>query len=89
MSTTTTAAGDTTTTVSSVVCADGNHGRTVSSVAHDADDSANPFAAAERFIQHLPQAELLATAGLGHSRILKDPAVHARITTFLMRQLAP
>ena len=58
-------------------------------VAHDSDDSANPFAAAERFMQHLPQAELLATAGLGHSRILKDPAVHARITAFLMRQLAP
>ena len=58
-------------------------------VAHDADDSANPFAAAGRFMKHLPQAELLATEGLGHSRILKDPVVHAGITAFLIRQLVP
>ena len=58
-------------------------------VAHDHDDSANPFAAAERFLQHLPQAELLATEGLGHRRILNDATVHARITAFLMRHLAP
>lgn len=56
-------------------------------VAHDASDTANPFSAAERFMQFLPNGTLLATQGLGHRRILADPSVHSAVVTFLHRQV--
>ena len=54
-------------------------------VVHDANDAINMFAGAERFMRHLPNAQLLRTEGLGHRKILKDVDVHAQVVKFLMR----
>lgn len=44
-------------------------------IVHDRDDREVPFAAGERLAAHWSGARLLATEGLGHRRILRDPAV--------------
>jgi len=52
-------------------------------VVHDRRDTAVPFADGEAIAQGWPGAEFLATSGLGHWRVLTDPAVVARVTDFL------
>ncbi len=44
-------------------------------IAHDVDDKAVPFSDAERMQQSWGPAQLHRTEGLGHRRILRDPAV--------------
>lgn len=61
-------------------------------VVHDREDSFVDFHHAQRFLQHLPDARLIATEGLGHWRVLTDPATVARIAGFIARaqpQLLP
>lgn len=51
---------------------------------HDRSDVEVPFRASQQLVQALPQAELFATEGLGHVRVLKDAAVIRRVTRFLL-----
>lgn len=44
-------------------------------VLHDRDDSEIPFTQAERLADAWPNARLITTEGLGHRRILREPAV--------------
>ena len=48
-------------------------------VVHDRLDKETPFAVGERLIAAWPTAQLLATEGLGHQRILADDGVVARV----------
>lgn len=55
-------------------------------VAHDRGDRETPFAQGELLASTWPgSARFLATDGLGHNRILRDPAVITAITRFLDR----
>jgi pimeloyl-ACP methyl ester carboxylesterase len=44
-------------------------------IVHDLDDDDVPWAEGERYAQYWPGARLLTTEGLGHRRVLDDPAV--------------
>lgn len=52
-------------------------------VVHDEGDRRNPYAHGEAIVRAWPGAELHGTTGLGHSRILRDPAVVRRVVSFL------
>ncbi len=52
-------------------------------VVHDRDDRQTSYAESERLVAALPDARLVTTAGLGHRRILKDPAVVGHVVDFL------
>ncbi len=52
-------------------------------IVHDRDDALVPFEHGERMAAAWPGAELMATDGLGHWRILTDARVVARATDFL------
>lgn len=52
-------------------------------VMHDAGDMAVPVEEATRIATAWPGAELVVTEGLGHHRILQDPAIVARATGFI------
>ena len=52
-------------------------------VVHDEQDRAVPFACGASLAQAWPGAELRATRGLGHSRILRDPQVVSAVTDFI------
>jgi pimeloyl-ACP methyl ester carboxylesterase len=52
-------------------------------VVHDEQDRAVPFACGASLAQAWPGAELRATRGLGHSRILRDPQVVTAVTEFI------
>jgi len=52
-------------------------------VVHDRHDSMVPFADGVAVAQAWPGAELMATEGLGHWRILSDAAVVEKVTAFL------
>jgi len=52
-------------------------------VVHDRDDREVPVAEAHAIKRAWPAAELCITGGLGHRRVLSDPAVIARIIGFL------
>jgi len=52
-------------------------------VLHDEDDRAIPVASGRRLAEAWPGAELSVTQGLGHSRILRDPASIERVLGFL------
>lgn len=43
-------------------------------IIHDLDDSEVPWEEGESYARHWPGARLLSTSGLGHSRIVNDPA---------------
>ncbi len=59
-------------------------------VIHDADDREIPLEQGERLAQAWPGgAELMVTHGLGHRRILRDPAVITRIVEFAGHGVAP
>ena len=51
-------------------------------VVHDHEDPINGFADGQAFAHAIRGAELVATRGLGHRRILKDPGVLARVAVF-------
>ncbi len=53
---------------------------------HDQTDRQVPVAEAARSAQMLPAAELIVTRGLGHNRLLADPAVVAAIVDFVSDQ---
>ena len=52
-------------------------------IVHDRNDRVALFSEGEKVASSWPNAELLATDGLGHRRILKDPAVIARVVAFI------
>ena len=58
-------------------------------VVHDREDAEVPWADGAAIAEAWPEAELVTTRGLGHRRILRDPAVVARVTAFLTARLAP
>ena len=51
-------------------------------VIHDCDDREIPFAHGMEISQAIPQAQFLATTGLGHRRVLKDQNVINLVTQF-------
>jgi pimeloyl-ACP methyl ester carboxylesterase len=58
--------------------------RTSLLVIHDRDDRQAPWEHGQRFVDAWPDARLTTTHGLGHTRILYDPAVAARAAAFLV-----
>lgn len=52
-------------------------------IVHDRKDTINPFSDGEAYANSIVDAELVATDGLGHRAILKDPPVVARIVAFV------
>jgi len=52
-------------------------------VVHDRGDSINRFADGEEFSAAIPGARLHATDGLGHRKILREPAVLAEVARFV------
>jgi hypothetical protein len=58
-------------------------------VVHDREDAEVRWAEGASIAAAWPSAELVTTRGLGHRRILRDPAVVARVTAFLAERLAP
>jgi pimeloyl-ACP methyl ester carboxylesterase len=59
-------------------------------VVHDEQDRAVPFVCGASLAGAWPGAELHATRGLGHSRILRDPQVVSAVTDFIRAgRLAP
>jgi pimeloyl-ACP methyl ester carboxylesterase len=52
-------------------------------VIHDRDDHEVPFRQGERLAATWPNAQLVATEGLGHRRVLRDPDVIARAVAFV------
>ena len=55
---------------------------------HDQDDAEVRWAEGAAIAAAWPGAELLTTRGLGHRRILRDPAVVAHVTDFIAARLA-
>jgi pimeloyl-ACP methyl ester carboxylesterase len=53
---------------------------------HDQNDRQVPVVEAARAAHVLPGAELMVTRGLGHNRLLADPAVVAAIAEFVAAQ---
>ena len=62
---------------------------TAALVAHDQEDAEVRWSEGASVAAAWPGAELLTTHGLGHRRILRDPAVITRITAFLADRIAP
>jgi pimeloyl-ACP methyl ester carboxylesterase len=52
-------------------------------VVHDRDDSINRFADGQAYAHAIRGAQLVATQGLGHRRILKDAEVLGKVASFL------
>jgi pimeloyl-ACP methyl ester carboxylesterase len=52
---------------------------------HDADDAEVPIADAEAIHAAWPRTRVLRTSGLGHRRVLSDPATVETVTAFLTR----
>jgi len=57
-------------------------------IVHDRDDGSVPFAEAEALARGWRDAQLVATQGLGHRRVLGDPAIVARVAQFLVGDAA-
>jgi pimeloyl-ACP methyl ester carboxylesterase len=57
-------------------------------VIHDRDDREVPWCGGHAIAEAWPGAALVTTRGLGHRRILRDPAVTARATSFVLERLA-
>ena len=51
-------------------------------IVHDRQDRLIPFSEAEAIVREWPQADLVATEGLGHRGTLRDPDVVKRVVTF-------
>lgn len=56
--------------------------RVATLVVHDRGDAINAFADGQAYAHAIQGAQLVATEGLGHRRILKDPQVLARVAVF-------
>jgi pimeloyl-ACP methyl ester carboxylesterase len=54
-------------------------------IVHDRDDRVNRFADAEAYRDAIKGAQLVATQGLGHRRILKEEGVVQQVTRFVAR----
>jgi pimeloyl-ACP methyl ester carboxylesterase len=52
-------------------------------IVHDRLDPQTPYADAVSLLDALPDARLITTTGLGHRRILRDPAVVAKVLGFV------
>ena len=52
-------------------------------VVHDKGDRPNPFRHGKALADAWPNAELMATTGLGHRKVLLNPAVIARVSAFV------
>ena len=52
-------------------------------VVHDRNDRRLAWAESVALVDRWPDALLVTTEGLGHSRLLGDPAVHAEIVRFV------
>ncbi|MQM24874.1 alpha/beta fold hydrolase [Glycomyces albidus] len=52
-------------------------------IVHDRRDRPNPFRHGEALAAAWPNAELMATEGMGHRKILVSPAVSSRVAAFL------
>lgn len=52
-------------------------------VVHDRKDPQTPYGDAAALVDALPDAHLVTTTGLGHRRILRDPAVVERVLRFV------
>jgi pimeloyl-ACP methyl ester carboxylesterase len=52
-------------------------------IVHDRGDRPNPFRHGEALAEAWPNAELMATTGLGHRKVLANPDVSARVTAFI------
>jgi pimeloyl-ACP methyl ester carboxylesterase len=52
-------------------------------VVHDRTDPQTPYADAVSLVAALPDARLVTTTGLGHRRILRDPAVVGKVVAFI------
>jgi pimeloyl-ACP methyl ester carboxylesterase len=52
-------------------------------VIHDADDASVPWQQGEMIAAAWPGARLMKTQGLGHGRILRDPAVVEAAVAFI------
>jgi pimeloyl-ACP methyl ester carboxylesterase len=52
-------------------------------VVHDRDDRQTPWTDSARLVDALPDARFVTTRGLGHRRILNDPAVAREVVGFL------
>lgn len=53
-------------------------------VIHDVDDADVPFVDGRQLAEKWPGAEMVETSGLGHRRILRDPAVIRRVAEFVL-----
>ena len=53
-------------------------------VVHDKADSVNPFRDGQAFAHAIRRADLVATEGLGHRKMLKDPSVIAHLVRFAL-----
>ncbi len=56
-------------------------------VVHDRDDRLSPYAEAAALVRHWPRASLVTTQGLGHQRLLRDPAVVRSVVEALTADL--
>jgi pimeloyl-ACP methyl ester carboxylesterase len=52
-------------------------------IVHDREDMEVPFSHGEEIAQAFPRARLIATSGLGHRAILRDPEVVRQVVAFL------
>jgi pimeloyl-ACP methyl ester carboxylesterase len=52
-------------------------------VVHDRDDRQLPWADSAALVDRWPQARLVTTQGLGHSRLLADRVVHEEVVRFV------
>lgn len=55
-------------------------------IVHDQGDRPNPFRHGKALADAWPNAELMATTGLGHRKVLVNPAVSSRVTAFLKNE---
>lgn len=62
---------------------DAPHGQWPLLVIHDEDDKEVPLAHARTLADAWPLSQLMVTRGLGHRRVLRDPAVEGAVVSFL------
>ena len=58
-------------------------------IVHDHDDEIVPWRQGRAFAESWPGARFVSTNGLGHRRILRDPAVVQEVVRFVVDELAP
>ena len=53
-------------------------------IIHDKNDRVLPYGVSDELLKFFPKAQKITTTGLGHQKILRDPAVVQQVTKFLM-----